>query len=172
MISRIGIRNLRTQQLNSFKTVRFNAIRTISTVESTQEDANQILVNQRKNRPTSPHLNIYQPQLTWVLSGLHRVTGVVMAFGFYGLTCTYAATSLLGIPLDSASIISAFAGLPLLAKVGVKASMAFPFVFHGFNGLRHIVWDFGSKLTIPGVYQTGYIVLGLTGLVGSYLTFF
>lgn len=95
-----------------------------------------------------------------------------MAFGFYGLTCTYAATSILGIPLDSASIISAFAGLPLLAKVGVKASMAFPFVFHGFNGLRHIVWDFGSKLTIPGVYQTGYIVLGLTGLVGSYLTFF
>jgi succinate dehydrogenase/fumarate reductase cytochrome b subunit len=30
------------------------------------------------NRPLSPHLNIYKPQLTWMLSGAHRVSGSIM----------------------------------------------------------------------------------------------
>jgi hypothetical protein len=29
----------------------------------------------RLNRPMSPHLTIYEPQLTWLLSGFHRITG-------------------------------------------------------------------------------------------------
>jgi len=33
------------------------------------------------NRPVSPHLNIYQPQLTWVLSGAYRVSSVVATTG-------------------------------------------------------------------------------------------
>lgn len=31
--------------------------------------------SERLNRPTSPHLLIYQPQLTWYLSAFHRITG-------------------------------------------------------------------------------------------------
>ena len=31
--------------------------------------------SQRLSRPISPHLLIYQPQLTWYLSALHRITG-------------------------------------------------------------------------------------------------
>lgn len=95
-----------------------------------------------------------------------------MAFGLYGLTCGYAATSILGLPFDAASIVTAFGSLPVIAKIGAKAAMAFPFAFHSVNGLRHLVWDFGKELTIKGVYRTGYVVLALTGLVGSYLTFF
>lgn len=153
-------------------TSRFAFARHVSTVKASHDQEQDILVAQRKNRPTSPHLTIYQPQLTMVLSGLHRITGVFMAFGFYGITCTYAATSLFNIPFDSSYLVAAAAGLPLAIKVVAKAIMAFPFAFHSFNGIRHIVWDFGKELTLRGVYRTGYIVLGLSALAGTYLTFF
>ena len=34
-------------------------------------------------RPIAPHLSIYQPQLTWYLSALHRITGAGVAAGLY-----------------------------------------------------------------------------------------
>lgn len=147
-------------------------LRYISTVNTTDAQEDAILVDQRKHRPMSPHLDIYKPQLTWVMSGLHRVTGVFLAAGFYALTCSYAAGALLGHPLDSAALVSLFGELPELVKTGVKAVFAFPFVYHGFNGVRHIVWDFGKELTLKGVYRTGYAVIAASVLVGSYLAFF
>lgn len=40
----------------------------------------EYLVKQEASaRPLSPHLTVYKPQLTWMLSGLHRITGCVMA---------------------------------------------------------------------------------------------
>lgn len=32
-------------------------------------------------RPISPHLQIYKPQLTWLISGAHRIVGVAMSGG-------------------------------------------------------------------------------------------
>jgi len=34
---------------------------------------------QALGRPLSPHLNIYKPQLTWLISGGHRIAGCVMS---------------------------------------------------------------------------------------------
>ena len=34
-----------------------------------------------QDRPLSPHLQVYKPQLTSVLSILHRLTGVALAIG-------------------------------------------------------------------------------------------
>ncbi|CAK9435462.1 uncharacterized protein LODBEIA_P01890 [Lodderomyces beijingensis] len=146
--------------------------RSISTVNTAQNEEQEILVEQRKNRPVSPHLQIYQPQLTWVLSSFHRITGVALAAAFYGVTCTFAATSVLGVHFDTQSLVSAFASLPVAVQYGAKAVAAYPFVFHCLNGVRHLVWDFGKELTIPGVYRTGYTVLGLTALLGTYVAFF
>lgn len=136
------------------------------------EQEQELLVAQRKVRPVSPHLTIYQPQLTWTLSGLHRVTGVVMGGAFYALTCGYAATALLNIPFETSTLVGAFAALPFAVKLLAKAAMVFPFVFHSLNGVRHIVWDFGKELTLSGVYRTGYIVMGATAVLGTWLTFF
>lgn len=94
-----------------------------------------------------------------------------MAGAFYALTCGYAATLLAGISFDSATLVAAFAGLPFVAKLGAKAAMAFPFVFHSFNGIRHLVWDLGKELTIKGVYRTGYAVVAATAVFGSLLMF-
>lgn len=95
-----------------------------------------------------------------------------MAASFYALTVTYAATSILNIPFDATTLVSAFAALPVAVKVGLKAAMAFPFVFHSLNGVRHLVWDTGKELSLKGVYKTGYAVLAGTAVLGAYLTFF
>ncbi|KAK6457707.1 uncharacterized protein RJT20DRAFT_125535 [Scheffersomyces xylosifermentans] len=151
---------------------RMIVARSVSTVKASHEQEQEILIAQRKNRPQSPHLTIYKPQLTAILSTFHRLTGVAMAGSFYALTCGLAASSILGLPFDGASLVSAFAALPVAIKVFAKALMAYPFAYHFANGIRHLVWDFGKELTIPGVYRTGYIVLGFTAAVGSYLAFF
>jgi succinate dehydrogenase (ubiquinone) cytochrome b560 subunit len=45
-----------------------------------QEWGWQYLVRQEASgRPLSPHLGIYKPQLTWVVSGAHRILGCIMA---------------------------------------------------------------------------------------------
>ena len=33
------------------------------------------------NRPLSPHLDIYQYQITWTVSIMHRLTGIAMMVG-------------------------------------------------------------------------------------------
>lgn len=57
----------------------FNATR--KTQEQCAAAESELLRQQRKVRPVSPHLSIYQPQITWYLSGAHRVTGAAVGGG-------------------------------------------------------------------------------------------
>ncbi|KAF8953788.1 cytochrome b subunit of succinate dehydrogenase, Sdh3p [Entomortierella lignicola] len=137
--------------------------RILSTSQSNQKDITVApLVEQRKNRPIAPHLTIYQPQLTWYMSMFHRATGGALAVGFYGGAIGYAVGPLLGLGFDAATITSAIATLPVAAKIAGKFIVAYPFTYHAFNGVRHLIWDTASALTLKGVYTTGYTVLGLS----------
>ncbi|KAI8981443.1 succinate dehydrogenase cytochrome b560 subunit [Pilobolus umbonatus] len=129
----------------------------------------ELLRQQRKLRPVSPHLTIYQPQITWYLSGAHRVTGAAIGGAFYLSALAYVAAPAAGIAVDTASIINAVAAAPLAVKVVAKTTVAFPFVFHCLNGIRHLVWDAGKFLDIKDVYKTGYVVLGSSVLGSLYL---
>ncbi|KAI9332148.1 succinate dehydrogenase cytochrome B subunit, mitochondrial [Zopfochytrium polystomum] len=115
-------------------------------------------------RPISPHLSIYQPQLTWVMSGLHRVTAVAVGGVFYLFAMTYAIA-----PFSSASVAASVAALPFAVKFLGKAAIVFPTVYHSLNGIRHLVWDSVTALTLTGVYQTGYTVIAATVLVSTIL---
>ncbi|EJU04933.1 hypothetical protein DACRYDRAFT_20514 [Dacryopinax primogenitus] len=130
-----------------------------------------ILNTQRLKRPSSPHFTIYQPQLTWVASIFHRVTGVGLSLALYAFAIGYLASPVIGIPLDSASVVEFVHGLPEWFKLTTKAIFAYPFVFHSLNGVRHLVWDSGYFLTVKGAYSTGYTVLGLTALLGTAVLF-
>jgi succinate dehydrogenase (ubiquinone) cytochrome b560 subunit len=130
------------------------------------------LIEQRKNRPSSPHLTIYQPQLTWYLSSVHRVSGIVLAAGFYGVTISYALGSLIGYPLDSTMLAELFHSLPTFAQVSAKVLPGMLFFFHCTNGVRHLIWDAGKELTIKGVYRTGYAVLAATSIATLFYSFF
>lgn len=59
----------------------FNATR--NTQAQCADAESELLRQQRKLRPVSPHLTIYQPQLTAILSSLHRITGVAVGGGKY-----------------------------------------------------------------------------------------
>jgi len=122
----------------------------------------QILARQRLNRPVSPHLSIYRPQITWYGSALHRITGSILSGGLYVFATAYLISPLLGWHLESASIAAAFGALPLAAKFAVKLGVALPFTYHAFNGVRHLVWDLGKQLTNKQVIKTGWTVVGLS----------
>ncbi|KAI9258821.1 hypothetical protein BDA99DRAFT_514276 [Phascolomyces articulosus] len=142
----------------------FNASR--PSMEQSPDAESELLRQQRKVRPVSPHLEIYQPQITWYLSGIHRITGCAIGAGFYAGALAYLAAPALGVQFDTAAIISAIGAAPVAAKVAAKTTIAAPFVFHCLNGVRHLVWDATKFIDIKDVYKTGYAVLGGT-LVGT-----
>jgi hypothetical protein len=61
--------------------IRFNSSTNFNDPESRKPtlEIDSFAKSKRLNRPISPHLFIYQPQLTWVLSGLNRATGGAIA---------------------------------------------------------------------------------------------
>lgn len=123
--------------------------------------------NLRMNRPQSPHLTIYKPQLTSMLSITHRGTGMALTgyaaiFGVAALICPDGATS----------VVTAIENLHLGAAslAALKFTLAFPFAFHTVNGVRHLFWDMGKFLTIKEVYTTGYAMLLASTILAIILT--
>ncbi|KAJ1545880.1 cytochrome b subunit of succinate dehydrogenase, Sdh3p [Nowakowskiella sp. JEL0078] len=108
-------------------------------------------------RPRSPHLLIYQPQLTWYMSIFHRFTGVGLAGLIYAASIKYAIS-----PFESGAAVAALYSLPTGIILLGKTAIAGPFWYHSLNGIRHLIWDTGRSLTIKGVYSSGYLVLGGT----------
>lgn len=129
---------------------------------SDPSNPNQILAAQRLNRPVSPHLSIYKPQITWYASIFNRITGSVLSGGLYVFATAYLVAPLFGWHLESASLVAAFGSLSLVSKFALKLGVAFPFTFHCFNGVRHLVWDTGRQLTNKQVITTGWTVVGLS----------
>ena len=112
------------------------------------------------NRPLSPHLQVYKPQLTSVMSILHRATGIALALGTFLLVwwLIAAATG------ESAfSTVQAFTA----SWVGrlLLLGWSYALFYHLCNGIRHLIWDTGLLFKIQNAYMAGYIVLGLAALL-------
>jgi succinate dehydrogenase / fumarate reductase cytochrome b subunit len=110
-------------------------------------------------RPLSPHLQIYRPQLTSVLSILHRLTGVGLAIG-HGVVVLWLLAIASG--PQWFELCRTCCAHPL-GKVFLMG-MSFSYFYHLFSGLRHLVWDSGHGFDLKSVYQSGYVVLILTGI--------
>ncbi|EME82143.1 uncharacterized protein MYCFIDRAFT_72469 [Pseudocercospora fijiensis CIRAD86] len=132
---------------------------------------NEILAKQRLNRPVAPHLSIYQPQITWYLSALNRITGCTVSGLFYAYGALYLVAPVLGWHVESAVLAASFAAWPAFLQVLTKFTLAMPFTFHCFNGLRHLVWDTASMISNQKVSQTGWFVVGLTTVASLALAF-
>jgi succinate dehydrogenase (ubiquinone) cytochrome b560 subunit len=126
------------------------------------EDPTQILAKQRLNRPIAPHLSIYRPQIGWIGSSLHRITGLALSGTLYLWATAYLASPALGWHLESASMVAAMGALPLAAKVAIKSTLALPFTYHCLNGVRHLIWDTGRALSNPAIIKSGWTVVGLS----------
>lgn len=107
-----------------------------------------------KNRPLSPHLQIYKPQLTSVLSILHRATGAALAAGAV-LVAVWLFAVLAG---DAAFARVQDFRQSLIGQI-MLFGWLFSFIYHFLNGLRHLKWDAGFGLDIKSVYQSGWVVV-------------
>ncbi|CAK9817356.1 Succinate dehydrogenase cytochrome b560 subunit, mitochondrial [Anthophora quadrimaculata] len=115
--------------------------------------------NMRLKRPMSPHLTIYQIQLTSALSISHRTTGMILS-GYAMLLGLGTLFIPGGIPCLIEMITNL--GLPVPILFVGKTLLALPATYHTYNGIRHLAWDLGMFLTIKEVYSTGYVVSALS----------
>jgi succinate dehydrogenase / fumarate reductase, cytochrome b subunit len=108
------------------------------------------------NRPLSPHLQVYKPQLTSILSITHRATGIALSVGtLYLVWQLLAAAS----GPDAYEIFQRFAGswLGLLVLLGWSVSL----FYHLLNGIRHLFWDAGYGFTLDATYKSGrWVMIG------------
>jgi succinate dehydrogenase / fumarate reductase, cytochrome b subunit len=106
------------------------------------------------DRPLSPHLQIYKPQLTATLSIFHRATGVFLVIGT--LLLVYWLTSLAG-GAESYAQAHAFFG-SIFGRV-ILLPWVFALFYHLCNGIRHLFWDMGVGFEISTVYASGKLVV-------------
>lgn len=112
------------------------------------------MTNIARERPLSPHLQIYKPQITSVLSITHRATGVFLSLGipvlvawlwaaahspvYYALWMTWMGT--------------------LIGKL-LLGAWSFAFYYHLANGIRHLFWDMGKGFDLPSATKSGWMVV-------------
>ena len=108
----------------------------------------------KSNRPLSPHLTIYRPQLTSITSILTRITGNALLVGSLLIVWWFlaAATSPEYFELADAVITSLIGDLIMAASV-------WALWYHLPAGVRHLIWDNAVGLDIPTAYKLGYAVI-------------
>lgn len=109
-------------------------------------------------RPLSPHLQIYKPQITSVLSILHRFTGIFLSFSAIGFVVWVWALAVN--PFCYAWMrgqLSVWYGKLLIL------SLLFSFFYHLANGIRHLIWNTGYGFELRQVTFGGWIVVGFSG---------
>lgn len=110
-------------------------------------------------RPLSPHLQVYRLAFTTVLSGLHRITGLLLTAGSLVLVAWLAAVA--GGPRSYATAGGVFASWPV--RILLAGALAV-FWYHLFNGIRHLVWDAGFGFDRRSARRSGALVLLLAAL--------
>jgi succinate dehydrogenase / fumarate reductase cytochrome b subunit len=122
--------------------------------------------NMSRQRPLSPHLQIYKPQLTSLLSILHRATGVALSIGSVILVSWVVALSLGETAYSSYSMIinSWFGKLVLFG-------FTFGLFYHLSNGIRHLFWDAGYGYDLKLAYTSGALVI-ISSLTLTIVTWF
>jgi succinate dehydrogenase / fumarate reductase cytochrome b subunit len=93
-------------------------------------------VSRLKDRPLSPHLSIYSPMLSMVMSIVHRITGGALYFGM--LLVAWWLMAVAAGPSDYAFFqwcMTSWLGLLVLF------GMTWALLHHALGGIRHLIWD-------------------------------
>jgi succinate dehydrogenase / fumarate reductase cytochrome b subunit len=104
---------------------------------SMMADTHSLEQNAGAERPLSPHLQIYRPMLTMMMSIVHRATGFANYFG----------TLLLAWWLIAAASPNAYARFQWFASSWIGRLILFGYtwsvIHHMLGGIRHLIWDTG-----------------------------
>ncbi len=108
----------------------------------------------KDNLPLSPHLQIYKPQMTSLLSISHRISGFAL-----NLSLILSVFGLLSLSLGE-NYYDLF--IFLINSYPLKISIFLTilgFSYHLFNGIRHIIWDLGFFLENRSSAIFGYLII-------------
>ncbi len=116
------------------------------------------------NRPLSPHLTVYKPQITSVLSIFHRITGAGLAIST-ALVVFWLAS--LAIGEVTFKRYNNFLNNPFIIIVLVSSLWAL--WYHFCTGLRHLYWDMGYGYDLKSVTISGWVAV-IFSFVLTFLT--
>lgn len=109
----------------------------------------------RGNRPLSPHLEIYRPQLTSVTSILTRITGNALLISALLVVWWFLAASTSPEYFAIADgILTSFLG-DLVMAVSLLGLW-----YHTLAGVRHLIWDNGIGLDVETAEKMGWAIIG------------
>ena len=111
----------------------------------------------RRPRPLSPHLSIYKPMLTMMMSIVHRITGAALYFGMLLLAWWLIAAA-------SGPAAYAYVEWFMGSLIGrlVLFGYTWALIHHLLGGIRHLIWD-----TIHGFEPEQREALAAATLIGS-----
>jgi succinate dehydrogenase / fumarate reductase cytochrome b subunit len=110
-----------------------------------------------RERPLSPHLQIYKPLINMTMSILHRITGAANYFGTIILAWwLFAAATGKGY----FDLVNGLLGTPigLLLLVGYTWSV----MHHMMGGIRHFIWDTGRGFSLASVNALSWATILLS----------
>ena len=107
-----------------------------------------------EKNPLSPHLQIYEWQISSLLSITHRIVGVVNVAAIT-LICLWTISLLFG--EDNYEVLKnlfqSFFGKFIIV------SLSWSFSFHALNEIRHLIWDLGYGFDLKISKITGIIII-------------
>lgn len=106
-------------------------------------------------RPLSPHLQIYRPMLTMMMSIAHRITGAALYFGSLLFVWWLSAAAAGGdYFLWVQAIFGSWPGLVVLF------ALSWALLHHLLGGIRHLIWDTGRGFALATVERMAQLTLG------------
>ena len=105
-------------------------------------------------RPLSPHLQIYKPMLTMMMSIAHRLSGAALYFGMI-LLAWWLISAATG-PAYFSFVNELFA-----TNIGRLALLGFTWalIHHMLGGIRHLIWDTGSGFGLKTIEIFAWLTL-------------
>lgn len=111
------------------------------------------------DRPLSPHLQVYRPLYTMVLSMSHRLSGLFQSAGLLLLAYWLLAAASGAQAYAAAAQFFAHPLTQLLLAAWLVA-----FWYHFFAGLRHLAWDAGLGFDKRIARRSGQLAVALAAL--------
>jgi succinate dehydrogenase / fumarate reductase cytochrome b subunit len=105
-------------------------------------------------RPLSPNIQHYRPQLTSVLSILHRLSGLLLALAAMALVL-----GLWAVAAGPGSYAAARAACRSPWGLALLLLGSWAFFFHLCAGIRHLIWDSGHGFELSAIYRGGWAVI-------------
>ncbi len=117
-----------------------------------------------KTRPLSPHLQIYRPQVTSILSILHRITGVYM---FFFIVISVLRMFLFSKPIDILQYSQNDAEMLRNFFILMLFGFIFCLSFHLCAGIRYLFWTCNIGLNMKSVNLSAKLIIFCTFICTS-----